>query len=428
MSFRIRGYYVIPSRNQFWGLSEWKRYIDCAHEDDCNLIVLWIAGSFPSRKYPETWSYNRAHRNIQENFYPALIDYAHSKGIRVVLGFTPYAYDGVASYASKHPELAGRNPDGSIYKTQGIHDVAMMLCPNHSEARQFMLDYVREMVFDFHPNADGLFVESSDYGHCQCESCQTNYVKREWDFVQQISDEVWQTNSDATIVIYPLYFQSGVAEPNSRFTLQFTPHSAHITPDVLGINCDKLYWEGFSFSSINVVARGARVAYENDLDGYIVAMETFGYTQELNGRLVKYEPFDVPWSTAEFPMEDLVPRFLRFSYRFYSQNPNATEQDYRAAISRHFFGEENEKGAEDLVYVCSVLQEDFQHFGRRSSLVHPEDFDFQYPPDKRPEAYARYKDVLKKMEMIAEKHCSHELGHIARWIIDKWRAIHPELF
>jgi len=34
-----------------------------------------------------------------------------------------------------------------------------------------MREYVREMAFDFYPEADGLFIESSDYAICHCAEC-----------------------------------------------------------------------------------------------------------------------------------------------------------------------------------------------------------------------------------------------------------------
>ncbi len=428
MSFSIRGYYVIPSRNQFWGLDEWCRYVDCSYEDGCNFLILWIAGSFRSRLYPETWQYNRLHRNIEQNFYPELIDYAHKKGIRAVLGFTPYAYDGVASFAAAHLDFAGRNADGSVHKTRGIHDVGMWLCPNYPESREFMLNYVREMFFEFHPNADGLFIESSDYGHCQCPYCVDRYVEREWQFVKQISEEVWSTKADATVIIYPIYYQQGVATPDEHYTLFFTPHSAHITPEVLETRCRKIYWEGLSFEKLDVAARGAKIAHDYGLDGYVVAMEVFGYTQDWNGRLVTYEPFDVPWTAADFPMEDLVPRVLRFSYKFYSHNPNATEQEFRGAVAAYFFEDSDIEAADDLLYLCSVLQESFQHFGRRSALAHPEDFDYQYSGEKRSQVLATYTEALSRLQKISQRHASHELGQVAQWIVDRWHAIHPEVF
>jgi len=36
------------------------------------------------------------------------------------------------------------------------------LCPSQTASQQFLAEYVREMFFEFYPNADGLMIESSD--------------------------------------------------------------------------------------------------------------------------------------------------------------------------------------------------------------------------------------------------------------------------
>jgi hypothetical protein len=41
------------------GLPEWKEAIDCFTADDINLLLLWTAGGFRSKKFPITWQYNR---------------------------------------------------------------------------------------------------------------------------------------------------------------------------------------------------------------------------------------------------------------------------------------------------------------------------------------------------------------------------------
>ena len=69
-----------------------------------------------------------------------------------------------------------------------------------------MRDYVREMLLDFYPNADGLFIESSDYAACHCGNCGSRYYDNEFRFVRSISDEVWSRSPRATIVVYPHYF------------------------------------------------------------------------------------------------------------------------------------------------------------------------------------------------------------------------------
>lgn len=426
MAFTIRGYYVIPSRIQTWGVDEWKHYIDCMAEDGCNFLIFWTAGGFPSKKYPETWHYNRQHRNMSERVFGPAIDYAHSRGIEVVLGFTPYAYDGVASYAAAHPELAGLDPGGSVHHERGIHDVGMWLCPAHEQSRRFMLEYAREMIFDFYPHADGLLIESSDYGHCQCSYCAQQYMEAEWEFTSTLSQELWQVKPDARIVIYPLYYQRGVVQPDTRYSLFFTPHSAPITPEVMTIPCDKLYWDILFTLGPTAAANAARIAADHDMQGFIVAMEAFSYTSELNGRSVTHHPFDVPWlQPGSFPFDDLVPAMMRFSYTYFSRYPHASINDYKAAIVDRFFGDGTRlSDADDLLFVCDELQR-FVWFGRRSVLVHPEEFEKHYQPNERTEADVQYQTTLERFRRIAGRHEGHELGRIAQWIVDQWYAIRP---
>src|SRR5882762_7598539 len=112
-AFQQRGYYITFMRMPTYGLAAWKQAIDCFAADGINLLILWMAGGFRSKKFPITWKYNRDHQNIQNDFASELILYAHSKGIKVLLGFTPFGYDGVNRYALEHPELKARKADGS---------------------------------------------------------------------------------------------------------------------------------------------------------------------------------------------------------------------------------------------------------------------------------------------------------------------------
>jgi hypothetical protein len=73
--------------------------------------------------------------------------------------------------------------------------------PAKAETQRFMLDYVREMPFEFYPNADGLLIESSDYAICHCANCRDKFFDNEFRFVRAISDELWRRKPDATIVV-----------------------------------------------------------------------------------------------------------------------------------------------------------------------------------------------------------------------------------
>src|SRR5688500_391740 len=85
--FAYRGYYLTFMRMPVMGLPEWKRAMDCFAEDEANVVVLWMGGGFRSKKFPITWEYNRDHENVRKDFTRELIDYAHTKKIRVLLGF-----------------------------------------------------------------------------------------------------------------------------------------------------------------------------------------------------------------------------------------------------------------------------------------------------------------------------------------------------
>jgi hypothetical protein len=161
--FQSRGYYLTMMRMPVMGLPEWKQAVDCFADDGANTLIFWTAGGFKSKKFPITWQYNSDHANITNDFMRELIDYAHTKKIRVLLGFTPFGYDGVNRYALQHPELKARKADGTVVDEFGIHSWGWNLCASKEESQRFMREYISEMVFDFYPNADGLLIESSDY-------------------------------------------------------------------------------------------------------------------------------------------------------------------------------------------------------------------------------------------------------------------------
>ena len=77
--FKLRGYYITFMRMPVMGLPEWKAAIDCFAEDDINVLILWTAGGFRSKKFPITWEYNQEHANVTNDFGRELIDYAHTK-------------------------------------------------------------------------------------------------------------------------------------------------------------------------------------------------------------------------------------------------------------------------------------------------------------------------------------------------------------
>src|SRR6185295_13230367 len=64
-AFKQRGYYITFMRMPTYGLAAWKQAIDCFAADGANLLMLWMAGAFRSKKFPITWKYNQEHQNVR---------------------------------------------------------------------------------------------------------------------------------------------------------------------------------------------------------------------------------------------------------------------------------------------------------------------------------------------------------------------------
>jgi len=105
-----------------------------------------------------------------------------------------------------------------------MHSWGYNLCPSQTASQQFLAEYVREMFFEFYPNADGLMIESSDYAICFCPDCKERFFDQEYKFVKQISEEVWQRKPDAMILVYPHYFSG------AKCRASMSPREAAIHP------------------------------------------------------------------------------------------------------------------------------------------------------------------------------------------------------
>lgn len=207
-----RVYYFTFSRMPVYGLAEWKLILDCVKEDGGNTVILWIGGGFRSKRFPESWAYNIEHANIKDDFGKALIGHAHSNGIKVVLGLTPFGYGGVNQIYNSRPHWCATGPDGKPTTKFGFHSWGYNLCPSRNDTQQFMHEYARKLCVEFYPNADGIIIESSDYAVCYCQNCAGKFYDREFAFVQPLTGDIRKANRDAIVMVYPHYF-SGAEAP-----------------------------------------------------------------------------------------------------------------------------------------------------------------------------------------------------------------------
>ncbi len=445
--FRHRGYYTIMTRYPTAGLSIWKDIIDRMAEDRCNLIIHWIGGGFRSKKYPETWAHNVDHENIKNDFTREWIDYAHRQGIKVLLGLSPFAYDGVNLHAMKHPELAAKGPDGNPVPEGGIFCMGRHMCPGQPKSQEFMLEYAREMFFEFYPNADGLFIESSDYSSCSCSKCGPRYFDNEFAFVKTISEEVWAEKSDAMIVVYPHYFsgqESDIAghkvkgsqqELDPRWTLFFTPHSTQWNKELLAKSSDSLWWDPAPiFHGPQEIHNGAWHARANGFTGYVPSLEAYSYiptrseydgAKWLVGR--RQVPFGFGWVPVDrSPYHELPLRVNRIAYRENCKNPDMTMEEIKKVIGTELFGlDSTAERIEDLLIVHGALFRERDWF-QPSPLAEPlRALEWKQNGKLTSEKIAEYRKVLAAVNGVAQRTrggpgAVGELGMIATWICDQW--------
>lgn len=349
--FEQRGYYVTFMRMGAMGLPEWQEALEDFAEDRANTLLLWIGGAFKSGKFPITWQYNRDHRNIEKDFVRELIDHAHRKGIKVLLALTPFGYDGVNQYPLEHPELKAIQRDGSPVSLWGMHCWGYNLCPSKPASQDFMLEYTREILAAY-PDADGLMLESSDYAICHCAECRGHFFEKEYQFIRTISDELWARRPGAQIVVYPHYF-TGKKVPgfevaaakqdfDPRWTLFFTPHSAHLDPELIARSRRSIFWSDTpSLASPPAIRAAAQLARRHQVTGFVPSLEGFSYVpQHAEGgedhlRGTRLKPFGLPWlKDGASPYRDVLVRVNRAAVREYSNNPDLADETFRQRLAK----------------------------------------------------------------------------------------------
>lgn len=444
--FAHRGYYITFMRMPTYDLADWKHIVDGIHDDGGNTLLLWVGGALRSKKYPVTWAYNAEHENVRNDFVRELIEHAHTRGIKVLLGFTPFGYDGVNQYALEHPELKAVGKDGNPVSPFGIGCWGYNLCPSKAESQKFMLEYAREIAFDFYPNADGLLIESSDYAICHCNDCGGRFFEKEFGFVRRISDEVWAKKPDAMVVVFPHYF-SGADVPgfgvkaaklpfDPRWSLVFTPHSANPVPALIRRAKSSLWWDDSpSLRRPQEVRAGARRARDLGMTGYVPSLEAFtfvaGVAEEgqawLKGK--RQIPAGFGWlAPGDPPYDELPMRVQRIAYREFSRDPDLPFGEYKEVLRREVFGPNAEPQAvEDLLTLQAVFASE-RTWCQPSPLVCPERVRAmkdrgELTPAKRDE-YRRALDRLREVERRHREPSSvGEIGlhRIAEWVVEQWQ-------
>ncbi len=445
--FAQRGYYLCFMRMPTFGLAVWKEILDDAAADGANTIILWIAGAFRSKKFPITWQWTKDHENVKSDFTRQLIAHAHGHGCKVLLGFTPFGYDGVNQLPLEEPELKAVGKDGKPVREFGIGCWGWNLCPAKAESQRFMREYAREMAFEFYPEADGLFIESSDYAICHCADCGPKFFDHEFAFVRNLSNEIWARQPDATVVVYPHYFSgaklrfsfaeatAGKQPFDPRWTLFFTPHSAALEPALIAQARGAWWWnEAPSRFDVAGIRNGVKKARDGKCSGYVPSLECYSYLMTkaefgepwLVGR--RQVPFGFGWlKDGENPYRELPVRAIRLVFRELTANPDLPDDELRARLGRELFGRDWQPAqVDELFFLFQVFNTD-RDWSVPGALTMPGLVRNRADRGKL-DAKKRtlLREQLARVRAIAARHegakgnGAKELHRIAQWLAEQW--------
>jgi len=354
-----RGPYLLPQYGVVpeYTLEHWKHIIDRMAEGGLNRIYWWVAGMYPSPRFPETFTITNSKMGVED--INTLIDYAHERGMKFLVGGGAFFWHGVDGYLEDHPELAATSSAG--------------MCPSNPEARRFMQAYSLEWLETF-PKADGLWLEPRDEaGACFCEDCQVRldafnsraYGQNEISFLKDLMKQVWDRNPAHTLVWLieflehkdffphlddPLYFERIREIQDSRvkwmvvweaFNLPGPGNDRRPVPFFTrnGLHWDKPYWP-----NLQNVFDHARICAEQGYLGYSNAWE-IGFASN------DWYIHDVPYPV------DIIPEVVtRLAFREACWAPEQSWDAFTERVHRYFFSREAPRQlAEDILWLRQYI-------------------------------------------------------------------------
>jgi hypothetical protein len=213
-----------------------------------------------------------------------------------------------------------------------------------------------------------------------------------------------------------------------RWSLSFTPHSAHIDDDLVKQARSSLYWnDALTIGTPARISDGARTAKQRGVSGYITSCEPFSCIDGPPGsNKPRQKPFHFEWlRDGEMPLNELLIRVNRIAYREYTRNPDLTEAAFRATLGKDIFaGHANERNITDLLHLQDCWFNGADWFSVAPAL-NPAEVKRRAawdPPEKMWEHVAR----VERLREIANRYKTsmqpneREMTRIAALIVRKW--------
>ena len=131
-----------------------------------------------------------------------------------------------------------------------------------------------------------------------------------------------------------------------RWTLFFTPHSAHLDPALIKQARSSLWWDDSpALRRPQDIQQGAQRARDAGVTGYVPSLEAYSFVATvaeegqawLKGR--RQVPLGFGWlEPGDPPYGELPMRVNRIAYREFSRNPDLPFERYKEILGREVFG------------------------------------------------------------------------------------------
>ena len=146
----------------------WKKAFTTLVENGYNLFQVYVAGCFPSKKFPETIMW-------ECDYIQKVIDLLHDLDVKV------YLQSGVGGWFGMTPGLIKHDPairivwPEKLYKSYTMENTRLGICP--TKGKKIMLEYLEE-IYQTYPDADGMSLEMfCEKHHCECtQTCRARQV------------------------------------------------------------------------------------------------------------------------------------------------------------------------------------------------------------------------------------------------------------
>lgn len=217
-----------------------------------------------------------------------------------------------------------------------------------------------------------------------------------------------------------------------RWSLSFTPHSAHIDDELAKQAKSTLYWnDGLTIGTPTKIRDGARLARQRGMSGYITSCEPFSCIDGPPGsNKPRQKPFHFDWlRDGEMPLNELLVRVNRIAYREYTKNSEVNESTFRDELGREVFGDgASEANVADLLFLQDCWFNGADWFSP-ALFLRPADLKQRaerekWPAEKMQKELAR----VQRLREIAERYRitsqpqEREMSRIAAHIVGKWDA------